>query len=172
MRRSQKGASMVEFAIGIVLFMVLMIGILDWAITFFIHQTLTWRVSEAVRYGAVYGVGTLTINTSVNPPTFTAVKNTTREAEVKNVVLCGQPNCTNNSPGIFGLTANDVEVDVVTNADTDTYTLNPVPRPHVLVTVRNYRVRQYTPVFGMRFFIKPITAGRPQECNEPECNTY
>lgn len=163
--RSRKGASMVEFAIAILLFMVLMIGILDWSLTFFIHQTLTWRVSEAVRYGAVYGIGSLNLTTG------TPVLDAARVAEVRNMVLCGRPTCTDSS-GIFGLTAADVTVTLTAIGDTAINAPNAIPRPHVLVTVRNYRINQYTPVFGRRFFGKPITAGRTQECNEPECNTY
>lgn len=163
--RWRKGASMVEFAIAILLFMVLMIGILDWSLTFFIHQTLTWRVSEAVRYGAVYGIGSLDLTTG------TTTLNNARVAEVKNLVLCGNLTCSG-ANGIFGLTSADVDVSLTTITDTNINTPNPIPRPHVLVTVRNYRINQYTPVFGRRFFGRPITAGRTQECNEPACNTY
>jgi Flp pilus assembly protein TadG len=165
MKRSRKGATLVEFAIAILLFMVLMAGILDWSLTFFIHQTLTWRVSEAVRYGAVYGIGTL------DPATLTAVLDNNRVAQVKNKVLCGTLTCSGSS-GIFGITAADVAVSMTTIPDTQIYTLNPVSRPHVVVTVSNYRISQFTPSFGRRFQGQPITVGRPQECNEPACDSY
>ncbi len=169
----RKGAAMFEFAVVILLFMVLMIGIIDWSITFFIHQTLTWRVSEAVRYGAVYGIGSLTtIPISGACPLYGANLDSNRVAEVKNIVLCGSTTCPS-SNGIFGITANDVSVQLISNIqDTEIYTNCAPPRPHVLVTVGNYRIRQWTPWIGQRFTGKPIKAGRTQECNEPACNTY
>jgi len=48
----RRGASLVEFGLGALLFFLLYFGVMDWAWTFFQHQTITWPVSDAARWAA------------------------------------------------------------------------------------------------------------------------
>ena len=51
-RNRQKGGTMLEMALTLVVFLSLFIGVLDIGEMFFVHQTLTDRARNAARWGA------------------------------------------------------------------------------------------------------------------------
>lgn len=89
-RRSEKGASLVEFSIGATVFMLLTFGILECSRLFWTHNALT----EATRRGARY-----------------ASVNLQNAANVRNVVVYGSPSPADGAaPAVYGLTTGNVQV--------------------------------------------------------------
>jgi Flp pilus assembly protein TadG len=88
-RNHQKGSAMVESVLTLIIFLALFIGIFDIGEMFFIHQTLTDRARNAVRWGAVH--------------TFDA-------NSIQNLVLYGALTPADGQVPSFGLTAANVTV--------------------------------------------------------------
>ena len=139
----QNGSAMVEAALVFLVFVSMLIGIFDFGQFLFIHQTLTERAREAVRYGIV------------NSPTNVAL--------VQNVVLYGQasggsvpPQPGNTDTGIFNLKRTSVVVTTPGIA-TDDYRL--------LVQIQNYTYNMYSPGIAGSFNGPAITASLPLGIN-------
>lgn len=58
LRRGQRGAAAVEFALVLPLLMLLVLGTIDWGFYFFIEQVATNAAREGARVGAVVGDAT------------------------------------------------------------------------------------------------------------------
>lgn len=90
MRRQQRGQSLVEGTLVMLIFFALLLGVVDFGLVLFAHQSLTERARTAVRWGALHPEG------GVEP--------------VRNMVLYGAPE-PSQSPTFLGLTADNVVVD-------------------------------------------------------------
>ncbi len=130
----QRGQAAVEAALVALILIVTLIGIFDMGQVFFIHQTLVERVRNAGRYSAVH---------AYDPATFT------------NMVLYNQATAPEGSTsGVFGLTSSMVEVvrcDAGTNDD------------RIVLTLRDYPFRLFTPIIGRAFTGRPIVVSFPYE---------
>lgn len=145
-RSGIRGQSLVEFAVIIVIFLVFLFGILDWGITLWIHQTIAERTAEAARYAAVRGE---------------AYADGTVSPAVANIILCGTTaGC---GSGFMGLTADKITVTKTAYEDESNGTGAEVWRFHVVVTVSNYQITQFTPFFGTSYLGEPIVAAQPWE---------
>jgi hypothetical protein len=133
-RRRQRGQAAVEAALVALVLVVTLIGIFDMGQVFFIHQTLVERVRNAGRYSAVH---------AYDPAAFT------------NVVLYNQPAAPEGSTsGIFGITPAMVEVARHDEGTSD---------DRVVVTLRDYPFRLFTPIIGRAFTGRPIVVSFPYE---------
>ena len=83
--RRQRGQSMVEAALVLSLFMMVILGLVNFGYILWMHQTLEHRVRAAARYGVI---------------------NPTDTTGMQNMVLYNST--TGTGPGMFGLTASNV----------------------------------------------------------------
>ena len=118
-RNHQKGSAMVESVLTLIVFLALFIGIFDIGEMFFVHQTLTDRARNAVRWGSVH--------------TFDA-------NSIQNLVLYGALTPADGQSPSFGLTAANVTV-------TRPAASIGQPEDRVIVTV-NYPVRLISVFIG------------------------
>src|ERR1700693_4273542 len=88
-RNRQKGGTLLEMALTLVVFLALFIGVLDIGEMFFVYQTLTDRARNAARWGAV---------------------NTFNATSMQNLVLYGATAPANGQTASFGLTTANVTV--------------------------------------------------------------
>ncbi len=88
-RNRRKGSTLLESVLTLVVFLSLFIGVLDMGEMFFVHQTLTDRVRNAARWGAV---------------------NTFDPVSMQNLVLYGAMTPANGQTPSFGLTMANVTV--------------------------------------------------------------
>ncbi|MBI3681633.1 MAG: hypothetical protein HY235_14725 [Acidobacteria bacterium] len=121
------------------IFLLMLIGIADFAQFLFIHSALTERTRSAVRYGVT-----------------TSPIDTTR---IRNMVLYGNPNGTNGvsaAPAGFNLTPSNVEVNEL-DAGTEDHRLQ--------VRIINYRYTILSPLIFGTYSAPPISAGLPLGVN-------
>ncbi len=142
-KNSERGSAMVEGALEFLVFAMLLIGTVDFGQFLFIHQTLSERAREGVRYGIV------------NDPT-----NTT---SIQNIVLYGQASggsvpgtASSTDTGIFNVQRSNVIV-TTTGSATDDYRL--------LVQIQNYQYRIYSPTIAGTYTGPNITAALPLRVN-------
>jgi Flp pilus assembly protein TadG len=88
-RHRQKGGTLLESALTLVVFLTLFIGVFDVGEMLFVHQTLTDRARNAARWGAV---------------------NAFDAASIQNLVLYGATTPAQNQMASFGLAASNVVV--------------------------------------------------------------
>src|SRR5579864_2297205 len=88
-RRRQKGSTLLESALTLVVFLTLFFGVFDVGEMLFVHQTLTDRTRNAARWGAV---------------------NTFDPTSITNLVLYGATAPAQGQTPAFGLTASNVTV--------------------------------------------------------------
>src|SRR5579863_8158192 len=100
--RRQRGSTIVELSLIFMIMLSLFIGALDFSQFLYLHQALTERAREAVRYG---------VTTSPLDTTGT-----------QNMVLYGQPTQPSGATAFFGLTPAMVVV-TAPDANTDDYRL-------------------------------------------------
>jgi len=139
----ERGSAIVEGSLILLVFLTMLIGILDFGQFLFIHQTLTERARQAVRYGVV------------NDPT--------DSTSLQNIVLYGQasggsvPQSPSNSDtGIFNLQRNDVTV-TATGSTTEDYRLN--------ILISNYPYIIYSPLMHGTYTGPNILASLPLGAN-------
>jgi len=139
----ERGSVIIEGALILTILLTMLIGIVDFGQFLFIHQTLTERAREAVRYGIV------------NDPTNSTL--------IQNVVLYGQASggSVPNSPastdkGIFNVTRSQV-VATATGVTTDDYRLN--------VGIQGYSYTIYSPVIAGSYNGPNILASLPMGAN-------
>ena len=126
-RKNERGSTLVEFSIGIVVFMTAMFAVLEFGRALWVHNALT----DAARRGARYA----TLNSTAN------------EAQVRNVVVYGNPQGTGqpmlNNLGTanvnveysgFGLNAGTVSVSI-----TDYQFQFVIPIANASITMPSYR---------------------------------
>jgi len=136
MRRAnrEKGQALVESALVLLVFLTVLIGIFDLVQVLFMHQTLTERARNAVRYGAVRAYD---------------------ETAVQNMVLFNHPEAPQDATiGVFGLTRAMVQV---TRRSPGT------PADRLSVTISDYPYRLFNPVIAGLVRGKDIVATIPYE---------
>jgi|SRR5687767_1213291 len=131
--RRKRGGTVVESTLILFVFLVMIIGILDFGHFLFLHQALVERVRAGVRYGVV---------------------NAYDATKVKNMVVYGQPTPSDGQTGFLGLTAQMVTVqrEDATN-DND----------RVIVTVSGYPIKYFSPLMAKVANNLPISATLPYE---------
>ena len=131
-KRRTRGSTMVESALVMLAFTMLLVAIFDVSQLLFMHQSLVERVRVAARWGAVH-----------DPAASTAITN---------YVLYGQSTSPAGGTAAYGLTSSMVAV-TTTGAGSDDYRLN--------VTLSNYRYTMLTPLVAGSRTGQPITASVP-----------
>jgi Flp pilus assembly protein TadG len=134
--RRRRGSTLVELSLIFALVFCLLIGALDFGQFLYIHQALTERAREAVRYG----ITTSPIDT----------------AGVQNMVLYGQPTQPAGASGAFGLTSSMVAVSTP-GAGTDDYRLT--------VHVYNFKYTIFSPYISGSYTGPDIWATLPLGAN-------
>jgi Flp pilus assembly protein TadG len=141
--KRQRGSALVEGALIFAIFTYMMIAVVDFGQFLFVHQTLTERAREGVRYGVV------------NDPT--------NSTSIQNIVLYGQasggsvPNSPSNSDaGIFGVLRSQVTVSATGSATQD-YRLN--------VKIQGYAYTIYSPLIHGSYNGPNIVASLPLGIN-------
>jgi hypothetical protein len=142
----RRGQALLESALVTLVFLVLLIGMLDVSQVLFIHQALVERARNAVRYGVAH--------------------NFDADA-IRNLVLYNRTSAPSPPPdqdqrdeppplptGAFGLTPSMVSVVRHDAGDTG---------DRVVVTIRNYPIRFFTPLIASVVTGRPIVASLPYE---------
>jgi Flp pilus assembly protein TadG len=100
-RKGERGASLLELAIGATVFMLVVFGVLQFGVLLWTHNALT----DAVRRGARYAVNQCDPSDGACPNSSTSVD------RIKNVVVYGTPNpAAGAQPVVNGLTTANVAV--------------------------------------------------------------
>ena len=139
----ERGSALVEGALICSAFFYMLLGAIDFGQFLYIHQTLSERAREGIRYGIV------------NDPT--------DSTSIQNVVLYGQasggsvPNSPQNTDkGIFNVPRSAVTV-TTTGSGTDDYRLT--------VQIRNYSYTMYSPIISGHYTGPNILASLPLGIN-------
>lgn len=141
----RRGASLIEFALGALIFFMLYFGVMDWAWTFFQHQTITWRVSDAARWAAANRADDVTA--------------------IQNIIMCGRTTACGSMANSFYTVSNiDVQHFARNDQIDPTGTFPAVARYYIRVTVQNYQIKHFIPGFSGVFTGRPITSVQPMEC--------
>jgi Flp pilus assembly protein TadG len=137
-RRRRRGAVMVETALILLAFIILMVGVFDFAQVLFVHQALVERARKAARWGALSNVA--------NPDTPPDLEG------AANIVLYGQATPPSGSSPYLGLTPQMVSVTTA-GAGTDDYRL--------VVQISNYRFSMLSPLTAGQHQGQPIVVSAP-----------
>ena len=130
---ARRGSTLVEGAIVLVVFLVVLVGIMDMGQVLFFHHFLNDRVRFGARYGVVH---------SYDP------------AAIKNVVSYNSPTAPDGGGGMFGLTPSMVQV---THSDIGT------PNERIKVSITTYAMHFVSPWLMASFTPGPFTAVMPIE---------
>lgn len=157
-RRRNAGVSLIEFALCAMLFFLLYFGVMSWAWTFFQHQTITWRVSDAARWAAANRADDLTT--------------------IRNIIMCGTTAaCGTNDTPFYSIGNIDIEhfsrsdqVDSTSGPGNSTFP--PVTRYFIRVTVQGYQIRHFIPGFSGVATGQPVSSIQPMECQQPTGNCW
>ena len=129
-RKGERGAALLEFAIGATVFMTVTLGILQFGVLLWTHNAL----NDAVRRGARYAVN------QCDPADGSCANSSTSVDRTKNVVVYGTPNPPAGAqPVVKGLTASNVQV---------TYSGFGVNAGSVTVSIVNYDFSYVVALFG------------------------
>lgn len=144
--RTGRGASLVEFALGAMIFFMLLFGVMDWAWVFHQHQTIAGRASMAARWAAAH---------------------TFNEQAVQSLVNCGTMDCTVTTSYYA-----DAKVEVALTEEVDDVVdeLTTLHRRYVIVSVTGYKIRHFIPGFSGTSTARTIIAMQPMECLDTEGN--
>lgn len=136
--RNQRGAALLEGALVFPLFLIFWFGIVDWGITYFVHQSLVHQANSAARWAVV---------NAYNPD---------NTEPIKNMVVYNQPEApVGASAGRFGLTTSNVTVTMLgTELKHDL---------RIVVTVSGYSWTHFTPFFPGQYTGRPIVVSLPTE---------
>lgn len=142
-RKQERGSALVEGALILLIFLSMLIGIVDFGQFLFIHQTLTERARQAVRYGVV--------------------NNPTDSTSIQNIVLYGQASGgsvpqspSSGDTGIFNVQRSSVLVSANGSATQD-YLLT--------VKIQNYHYVIYSPLISGTYNGPNILAALPLGIN-------
>ena len=131
-KASQRGATLVEFAIGATVFLMVMFAVLEFGRALWIHNALSDSARRAARYAvnqpASNPAGVKTTGTNVGPSV----------AAIRNVGVYGNPAGTG-QPMVNGLTPANIDV---------TYNQFGVGDGTVAVTITNYQFQFVIPILG------------------------
>jgi Flp pilus assembly protein TadG len=141
--RRERGSAIVETALIAAAFFYILIGIMDFGQFLFIHQTLTERAREAVRYGIV-----------TDPTDSTSIQNVVLYGQASGGPVPGTPQSTD--LGIFNVPRSDVVVSA-TGVTTDDYRLT--------VQIKNYTYTIYSPFISGSYTGPNILASLPLGIN-------
>lgn len=144
---------MVEFALCAIVFLVLLFGIMDWALALYQYQTIVWRASDGARWAAAHNAGDST--------------------GIQNMVRCGTTSsCTAATSFFVGGTIEPILVTTTDQVD-PTKTVGPVTRHYVKVTVSGYQITHFIPGFSGTFTARTVVVQQPMECQATDGNcTY
>lgn len=153
--RKCRGASLIEFGLSAMMFFMLFFGVMDWAWTFYQHQTITWRVSDAARWAAANRADDL--------------------AAIRNIIMCGTTeNCGSVANPLY--TIGNIEIEHFSRNDhVDPDPDSPftsVTRYFIRVTVQNYQIRHFIPGFSGTVTGRPISSIQPMECQLSSGNCW
>jgi Flp pilus assembly protein TadG len=126
-KKRERGSALVESALVLLVFVVVLVGVMDFGQFLFVHQTLVETCRKAARYGVV---------------------NPYNEEQIRNIVLYDAPQAPANGQARFGLEASMVNVtrlDAGTNED------------RVQVAITNYPFEFFTPFIARSVRGLPIT---------------
>jgi Flp pilus assembly protein TadG len=99
--RDERGAALVEFALGAAIFMTAVFAVLEFGVLLWTHNALT----DAARRGARYAIN------QCNPVDGACSNSSTSIERTKNIVIYGTPSpVTGAQPLVRGLTASNVQV--------------------------------------------------------------
>ena len=131
-KSGQRGATLVEFAIGATVFLMVMFAVLEFGRALWIHNALSDAARRAARYAvnqpASNPAGVSTSGTNVGPSL----------AAIRNVGVYGNPAGTG-QPMVNGLTPANINVD---------YNQFRVGDGTVAVTITNYQFQFVIPILG------------------------
>lgn len=151
--RKRRGASLIEFALVAMVFFMLFFGVMDWAWTFFQHQTITWRVSDAARWAAANRADDLTT--------------------IRNIIMCGTTAACGSTSNSFYSIGN---IDILHFSRPDqvdpSTTFPAITRYYIRVTVQNYQINHFIPGFSGTFTGQPISSIQPMECQLSSGNCW
>ena len=136
--RKERGSNLVEGALVLLTFLLLLIGIVDFGQMLYFHQVLVERARTAARYAAV------------NPTNTTAIQNM---AVYNTPTVSGSP-----SAVVGGLTTSMVNVQ---NLGTNS------PEARVIVTISGYTINFLSPYIAGTFTNRPIVVSSTSETQVP-----
>jgi Flp pilus assembly protein TadG len=131
--RKSRGSTLVESAIVLLMFVVILLGVMDFAQILFFHHVLSERVRSSVRYAVVH------------PYDATAIQN---------FVAYDSPTVPPGGVGLFGLSPSMVQVNRYEAGTAD---------DRVRVTISTYRMRFLSPWLAGTFTPGPFSAVMPLE---------
>ena len=133
-KENQKGATLVEFAIGATVFLTVMFGVLEFGRALWTHNALADAARRGARYGTMHGIGDID--------------------KVKNVVVFGNPEGTG-SPLVNDLSTGNIDVQY------STFGLN---GGTVQVSINNYQFQFVVPIIGTTISMPKYTTTLTAEC--------
>lgn len=148
----RRGAAIVEATLLLPLFLIFWFGIVDWGITFWVHQSIVHQANTAARW---------------------AIVNAWDETAIKNLVAYGQT--TGTGPGMFGIDpATNVKVELCwltgsppaqTCWDSSSGAMGGDydPTRRIQITVSGYTWTHFTPFFAGSYTGRPIVVSLPTE---------
>lgn len=129
-RKDERGAALVEFAVGASIFLTVTFGVLQFGILLWTHNALT----DAVRRGARYAINQCAPTDGSCPNSSTSID------RAKNMVVYGTPSpAAGAQPVVKGLTVSNVQVN---------YSSFGVNAGRVTVQIVNYDFTYVVPLFG------------------------
>jgi|SRR5690348_4504886 len=137
-RKSERGSNLVESALILLTFLMLLIGVIDFGQVLYFHQSLTERARAAARYGAI------------NPTDTTGIKNV---AVYNTATVSGSPVAI-----LPGMTTTMVNVQ---NLDANT------ADARIIVTISNYPINFISPYIAQQFNNRPVTVAMSAESEVP-----
>lgn len=149
-QRRRRGQTLVEFALAIIVILVLLFGVIDLSMAFHFHQKIVYQLNEAARFGSIYG--------SSDPAQIQSIRE---------VALCGEVGCTGTT--VPGLDLATLSISRSSVEETGLFTVapeTPVMRSHVVLSVTGYQYRLFTPFVGRLINTGEIRVSHPMECED------
>ena len=136
--QKERGSAMLEGALVLLTFIMLLLGTVDFGQVLYFHQALTDRARAAARYGAV---------------------NPTDTAGIQNMAIYNQATTSGSpSPLLANLTSSMI---TVTNPATNT------SNARVVVTIANYPINFFSPYIAQAFNARPVMVAASSETQTP-----
>jgi len=136
--RSQRGSSMVETALILLTFILMLIGTIDFGQVIYFHQSLVERARAAARYGAI------------NPTDTTGIRNIAvyNSATIPSPPTAVLPSLTTAMIGVQNLGANS-------------------PEARIQVTISTYPINFISPYIARQFNNRPVIVSMSAESQVP-----
>jgi Flp pilus assembly protein TadG len=134
----ERGASLLESALVLLTFLMMVIGVMDFGQVLYLHQSLVERARSAARYGAI---------------------NPTNSAGIQNMAVYNSPTVASGQTAMLaGLTTAMVDVQ---NPDINT------PNARVVVTISGYPMQFFTPGLARAFTGRSVMVAMTAESQVP-----